>query len=228
MSNSREVEHLGSLRYLPLLGESDQLDGYAALKQAFEGVMEMDKTIFRYAQALEAVQPPAPGKISIRFLRRRSGDTDSRHPTFIQWFQGDSGRWLYNRLKPGDVLRRLKSYSAFQLTRDDARDVLIQARHLVELRESLLKDVGNMKRTLAMHATKARAASLPYAELIEKRLPEIEARRAQIILDVREAKRFAVDELPTEALADAETIPKIHPKGRTRGTRTLTHARRQD
>jgi hypothetical protein len=223
--SSREVEHLGSLRYLPLLGESDQLGGYTALKGAFEGIMEMDKTIFRYAQALEAVQPPAPGKISIRFLKRRSGETDSRHPTFVQWFKGESGRWLYNRIKPGEVLRRLKSYSAFQLTREDAREVLIQARHLVELRESLLKDVGNMKRTLAMHAAKAKIASEPYKSLIEEKLPAIEARRAEIILGVREAKRFAVEELPQEAMADTATMPKTHPKGRTRGTRTLTHAR---
>lgn len=222
---TREVEHLGSLRYLPLLGEADQLSGYTALKTAFEGVMDMDKTIFRFAQALEVVQPPAPGKISIRFLKRRSGETDSRHPTFIQWFQGDSGRWLYNRLKPADVLRRQKSYSAFQLTREDARELLIQARHLVELRESLIKDVGNMKRTLAMHAAKSKIASEPYKDLIEKKLPEIQARRAEIILDVRESKRFAVDELPEEAIADTQTMPKTHPKGRTRGTRTLTHPR---
>jgi len=225
--STREVEHLGSLRYLPLLGEADQLNGYNALKTAYEGVMEMDKTIFRFAQALEMVQPPAPGKISIRFLKRRSGETDSRHPTFIQWFQGDSGRWLYNRLKPADVLRRQKSYSAFLLTKEDAREILIQARHLVELRESLQKDIGNMKRTLAMHSAKARIASDPYRELIEKRLPEIQAKRAEIILDVREAKKFAIQELPGEAIADTQTMPKTHPKGRTRGTRTLTHPRIQ-
>jgi hypothetical protein len=226
--STREVEHLGSLRYLPLLGEADQLSGYNALKTAYEGVMEMDKTIFRFAQALEMVQPPAPGKISIRFLKRRSGETDSRHPTFIQWFQGNSGRWLYNRLKPADVLRRQKSYSAFLLTKEDAREILIQARHLVELRESLQKDIGNMKRTLAMHSAKARIASDPYRELIEKRLPEIQAKRAEIILDVRDAKKFAIQELPEEAMADTQTMPKTHPKGRTRGTRTLTHARTTD
>lgn len=223
--HTRDVEHLGSLRYLPLLGEADQLSGYSALKTAYEGVMEMDKTIFRFAQALEMVQPPAPGKISIRFLKRRSGETDSRHPTFIQWFQGESGKWLYNRLTPADVLRRQKSYSAFLLTKEDAREILIQARHLVALRESLQKDIGNMKRTLAMHSAKARIASDPYRELIEKRLPEIQAKRAEIILDVREAKKFAVQELPDEAIADTHTMPKTHPKGRTRGTRTLTHPR---
>lgn len=44
--------------------------------------MDIHKTIFRFAQALEVVQPPTPGNISIRFLKRRSSYTDSRHPTF--------------------------------------------------------------------------------------------------------------------------------------------------
>lgn len=226
MTDTREVEHLRSLRYLPVLGEADQLSGYSAMKLAFEQVMDIDKTIFRFAQALEVVQPPAPGKISIRFLKRRSGETDSRHPTFIQWFQGTSGRWLYERLKPAEVLRKLKSYSAFQLTREDARQVLVEARHLVELRESLVKDVGNLKRTLAMHAAKTKIAAEPYKALIEKKLPQMEIRRAEIILGVRQAKQFAVNELPEDAIADTASMPKTHPKGRTRGTRTLTKPQR--
>jgi Flp pilus assembly protein TadD len=76
-----------------------------------------------------------------------------------------------------------------------------------------------------MHSAKARIASDPYRELIEKKLPEIQAKRAEIILDVREAKKFAVQELPDEAMADTHTMPKTHPKGRTRGTRTLTRPR---
>ena len=221
MNATREVEHLGSLRYLPVLGETDQLSGYTALKTGFQEVMDIDKVIFRFAQALEVVQPPAPGKISIRFLKRRSGETDSRHPTFIQWFKGTSGRWLYERLKPAEVLRKLKSYSAFQLTRDDAKEILVQSRHLIELRENLIKDIGNMKRNLAMHAAKTKIAVQPFRELIEVKLPQIEARRAEIILSVRQAKSFAVSELEEDAIADTSTMPKTHPLGRTRGTRTL-------
>jgi hypothetical protein len=218
----REIEYLGSLRYLPVLGERDQLNAYATVKVTFECIMDVDQIIFRYAQALEVVQPPAQGKLSIRFLRRRSGETDSRHPTFVQWFKGTSGRWLYDRLKPSEVVRKLKSYSAFQLTRDDAKELLLQARHLIELRESLVKDLGNMKRALAMHSSKARSAFAPYKGLIEERFPHLEARRAEIILGVRESKKFALDEIPDGETADSSTVPKTHPKGRTRGTRTVT------
>jgi hypothetical protein len=44
---------------------------------------------------------------------------------------------------------------------------------------------------------------------------------------VRAAKQFAVDELHEEIQADSSTIPRIHPQGRTRGTRTVTRPRRQ-
>lgn len=219
---TREVERLGSLRYLPLLGEADQLSGFTSLKGMYEALMEIDQIIFRYAQALETVQPSAPGKISIRFLRRQWGETDSRHPTFVQWFKGASGRWLYNRLKPSEILRLLKSYSAFAATREDARELLIQTRKLVELHENLTKDIGDTRRSLSMHASKARAAAAPYRTAIEEWMPKLEARRAEIIIGVREAKAFAVEELPEDAVADTSTMPRTHPQGRTRGTRTLT------
>lgn len=219
---TREVERLGSLRYLPLVGEGDQLNGFTALKGMYEAVMEIDQTIFRYAQALEAIQPGAPGKISIRFLRRQWGETDSRHPQFIQWFQSASKKWLYKRLKPSEILRRLKTYSAFQLTREDARELLIQTRQLVELREKLFKDIGNTRRTLAMHASKARKAAEPYKATIEEWLPKIEQRRIEIISDVREAKEFAIDAIPEQGVVDPNTMPRTHPRGRTRGTRTLS------
>lgn len=222
----REIERLGSLRYLPLVGVDDQGRGFGALKAMYQTVMEIDQVIFRFAQALEAVQPPAPGKISIRFLRRQWGETDSRHPTFVQWYKaGASERWLYNRLKPAEVLRRLKSYSAFTLTREDAKDLLTQTRTLVEMHEKLWESIGKANRTLAMHAAKAKKAAEPYGPIIEELLPKLEKRRSEIIMGVREAKAFAVEELHDEAMADASTMPRTHPKGRTRGSKTLTRPR---
>jgi hypothetical protein len=222
IAKTREVERLGSLRYLPLVGEADQLSGFTALKGMYEAVMEIDQIIFRYAQALEAIQPGAPGKISIRFLRRQWGDTDSRHPQFIQWFQSASKKWLYKRLKPNEILRRLKSYNAFALTRQDARELLIQTRSLVELREKLFKDIGNTRRALAMHASKAKKAAEPFHRTIEDWLPLIEKRRIEIIADVIEAKEFAINEIPEDGVVDPNTMPRTHPRGRTRGTRTLS------
>ena len=223
----REVERMGSLRYLPLVGKEDQLNGFESLKGVFAKIMEIDDVVFRYAQALEAAQPPAPGKIAIRFLRRQWGGTDSRHPTFVQWFKSSSGRWLYERLKPNEVLRKRKGYSAFQATEDVARELLVEARQLIELREALWKLVGNTRRTMAMHTSKASTAAAPFGPRIETLLPEIESRREEIILGVRAAKQFAVDALHEEIQADSSTIPRIHPQGRTRGTRTVTRPRRQ-
>ena len=217
---------MGSLRYLPLVGEEDQLNGFEALKGVYLQIKAIDDVVFRYAQALEAAQPPAPGKIAIRYLRRQWGGTDSRHPTFVQWFKSPGGRWLYDRLKPNEVLRRRKGYSAFQATDDSTKELLVDARQLIELREALWKLVGNTRRTMAMHTTKASEAAAPFSMRIETLLPAIEKRREEIILNVRAAKQFAVDELHEEIQADSTTMPRIHPKGRTRGTRTASRPRR--
>lgn len=221
----RDVERIGSLRYMPEFGESDQLANFDAIRNMQKTVMDIDATIFRYAQALEAVQPPTQGKIAIRFLKRQWGDSDSRHPQFVQWHKSAGGRWLYTRLKPGEVLRKLKNYGVFGITRDDAREILIQARTLVELRDSLVRSLGISKRSMAMHASKAQTAAAPYKELIEQWIPALEDRRVEIIMNNRDAKEYAAERLPTGAKVENSTRPGIHPTGRTRGYRSVTHPR---
>lgn len=221
----REVERIGSLRYMPEFGEADQLANFDAIRNMQKTVMDIDATVFRYAQALEAVQPPTEGKIAIRFLKRQWGDSDSRHPQFVQWHKSATGRWLYTRLKPGEVLRKLKSYGVFMATRDDARELLIQARTLVELRDSIMKSLGVTKRSMAMHASKAQAAAAPYKDLIEQWIPKLEDRRVEIIMNNRDAKEYAAEALPSGAKVDTATRPGIHPTGRTRGYRSVTNAR---
>lgn len=221
----REVERIGSLRYMPEFGEADQLANFDAIRNMQKTVMDIDATIFRYAQALEAVQPPTQGKIAIRFLKRQWGDSDSRHPQFVQWHKSTTGRWLYTRLKPGEVLRKLKNYGVFAITRDDAREILIQARTLVELRDSLMKSLGITKRSMAMHASKAQTAAAPYKDLIEQLIPKLEDRRVEIIMNNRDAKEYAAEVLPSSAKVESGTRPGIHPTGRTRGYRSVTNAR---
>ncbi len=221
----RDIERIGSLRYLPEFGEADQLANFDAVRTMQKTVMDIDALVFKFAQALEAVQPPTQGKIAIRFLKRQWGESDSRHPQFVQWYKSSSGRWLYTRLKPAEVLRKLKSYGVFGDTRDDARELLIQARSLVELRENLMKSLGVMKRSMAMHASKAKTAAEPYKDLIEQWIPFLEDRRVEIIMNRRDAKEYAADVLANSAKVDNTSRPGIHPTGRTRGFRSVTNPR---
>lgn len=218
----QQSESIASIRYEPHIGPADQLAGHEALKSMYTTVMQIDRLIYQYAKSLEEVQPPVTGKISIRFLRRQSGQTDSRHPHFIQWFRGASSKWLYNRLKPSEILRKLPSYDVFALTREDARELLIQTRSLVELRESLFKDIGRTRRALAMHSAKALKAATPYYAILEEVAPKIKARRQEIIIESRESKAYALEQLPQDGVVNDDTIPRYHPTGRTRGSRTVT------
>jgi hypothetical protein len=211
-------ELVASMRYLPLLGETDQGEGFASLKSVYQQVVKLDALIYEYGRALELVQPPAPGKISIRFLRRQWGAGDSRHPHFVQWFRsGSTKRWLYQRIKPADVLRKLKSYSAFQTTREKAHQLLKTTRDLVELREKLMSDLGKMRRTLAMHTAKAAKAAEPYRAQIEPLIAALQIERSEIIERVREIKQLAADNTPQGVVLSTATMPKTHRRAGTRG-----------
>jgi hypothetical protein len=211
-------ELVGSMRYLPLLGEQDQFDGFTSLKSVYQQVIRLDNLIYEYGRALELVQPPAPGKISIRFLRRQWGGGDSRHPHFVQWFlSGSTKRWLYTRIKPSEVLRKLKSYSAFQTTREQAHDLLKTTRDLVELREKLVADLGQTRRSLAMHTAKVAKAVEPYVAQVEPLLAELRLQRAEIIEGVREMKELAADNTPLGVVLSTATMPKTHRRAGTRG-----------
>lgn len=218
--SKQQIELVGSMRYLPLLGEQDQLDGFASLRAIYQQVISLDAIIYEYGRALELVQPPAPGKISIRFLRRQWGAGDSRHPHFVQWFMsGSTKRWLYIRIKPAEVLRKLKSYSAFQTTREQAHQLLKETRDLVELREKLVKDLGESRRTLAMHSAKVAKAVEPYREQINTRIAELQLQRHEIIEGVREIKQLAADNTPDGVILNTATMPKTHRRAGTQGHR---------
>jgi hypothetical protein len=217
-SQIQQGERIGAMRYLPLLGEHDQLIGFGALRDVYHQVVSIDALIFEYGRALELVQPPAPGKISIRFLRRQWGGGDSRHPHFVQWYRsGSTKRWLYTRIKPAEVLRKLKSYSAFQTTREKAHELLKETRYLVELREKLVKDLGETRRSLAMHSSKVGKAIEPYRAKAAPMLAELQAEREEIIAGVREMKELAASNTPAGVVLNPTTMPRTHRRSGTRG-----------
>jgi hypothetical protein len=202
---------------MPVLGVRDQTAGFTALKQMYDAVIKVDQVLYQYAIALETVQPPAPGKIALRFLKRRDGESDSRHPVFVQWYKGKSGRWLYSRLKTGQVIRHMKSYSVFLRTREDTKELLEQARHLVQLRESLFKGISDSQRKHSTHSVKVLQALEPFASHLDGIQPKLAAQRAAIIEESRKAKEASAAMLPEGVEVETETMPRTHYRKRTRG-----------
>ncbi len=124
----------GSMRYRPeqLTIDNEQLQ--SAIDTCYTDLLKLDLVIEKYAYALELIQPSATGKMAIRFLKRPWGGAEGRHPQVVQWYKSRNGRFLYNRLKTNEVLRKVKGYPVFAPVKEDVKTILREAIAMIEHR----------------------------------------------------------------------------------------------
>ena len=175
----------------------------------FRQLYAMDLVIEEYAYALEIIQPSVAGKIAIRFLKRKRGGVEGRHPQFIQWFKSPSGRMLYERLAPSEVLRRVKSYSLFAQVRADVLELLREAIGVVAHREVVIRTLTNFRRQLVSMAALDALYIVEKGEQIRQWLPVLRDKRARVLSEWSARVAAADEGLPRDAVAAREKRPRV-------------------
>ncbi|MFO7541322.1 MAG: hypothetical protein R6W97_00740 [Thiobacillus sp.] len=117
-----------------------------------QAISEIDALIKRHAAILELIQPYAPGKISLRWIKPRGGA--QTEPTFVAWKWTPSGRKVnkishYDILKPGAVNGSIKRYGPFEGTQYDVRHLATQIKRLMERRKALTKIQGRYSQAVS-------------------------------------------------------------------------------
>lgn len=207
----------GSMRYRPEQLQIDNEQLQSNIGNAYKDIYKLDLVIERYAYGLEIIQPSAPGKIAIRFLKRRWGGADGRHPQVVQWYRSRNGRYLYTRLETNEVLRKVKGYPVFAPVKDDVKVLLREALDLIDHREALLTAVNNFKRQLGSMFARNEGYMAHKREQIDEWLPALRDRRAELMDQWQENVAIADEGLPADAVANPRQKPVIDMTGRTRG-----------
>ena len=207
----------GSMRYRPEQLTSDQEQLQSNIGTCYSELLRLDEVIERYAYALEIIQPSAPGKMAIRFLTRPWGGVDGRHPQVVQWYRSRNGRWLYNRLKTNEVLRKVKGYPVFAPVKDDVKTILREAIAMIDHREALLGAINNFKRQLGSMFARNNTYMAEKLDQIQEWLPALRDRREELLVLWRESVEAAEEGLPEDAVANPRKKPRVDLTGRTRG-----------
>jgi hypothetical protein len=185
-------------------------------------IFKLDELIEMYAYALEIIQPSAPGKIAVRFLKRPWGGAEGRHPQIIQWYHSSNDRWLYNRLKLNEVMRKVKGYPVFAPVKDDVKTLLVEAIGMIKHREALLGAINNFKRQMSSMFARNQTYMDDKHKQIKEWLPVLRDRREELVKLWRESINAADEGLPNHAVANLRKKPRVDLMGRTRsvGKRT--------
>ncbi len=199
----------GSMRYRPEPMTVAVEECARHVATSFRQLYALDLVIEEYAYALEIIQPSVAGKIAIRFLKRRSGGVEGRHPQFIQWYKSRSGRMLYTRLRSGEVVRRVKGYSLFAQVRGDVAELLVEAIAVVGHREVLVHAITNFRRQMASMAARDAVYIEGKAARIREWLPVLREKREKVLREW-EAQVAAADAgLPRDAVVAQAKRPRV-------------------
>lgn len=207
----------GSMRYRPEQLTIDNKQLQYSIDNCYCELFNLDKCIEKYAYALELIQPNAPGKIAIRFLKRPWGGLPGRHPQLIQWYTSRNNRWLYTRLRSNETLRKVKGYPVFAPVKEDVKTLLREAISMIQHREALLSAVNNFKRQLASMFTKNVSYMEDKENQINLWLPALLDKREILLAQRQQAVEAAQRDLPEDAVANPGTRPRVDHTSRTRG-----------
>jgi hypothetical protein len=207
----------GSMRYRPEQLTIDNAQLQSAIDTCYTDLLKLDLVIEKYAYALELIQPSATGKMAIRFLKRPWGGAEGRHPQVVQWYKSRNGRFLYNRLKTNEVLRKVKGYPVFAPVKEDVKTILREAIAMIEHREALLGAVNNFKRQLGSMFKRNETYAKEKEEQIAEWLPALRDRREELLVQWRESVEAAQEGLPVDAVANPRKKPRVDLTGQTRG-----------
>ena len=207
----------GSMRYRPELLTSDNEQLQLLIGNCYSDILKLDYIIEQYAYALEVIQPSAPGKIAIRYLKRRWGGVSGRHPQVLQWYKSRNGRFLYNRFKTNEILVKVKTYPVFAPVEQDVKLILREAIASITHREALLTAINNSKRQLASMFARSEKHRDEKLAQIQEWIPKLVERREHLIKDWHEAVEAADESMPADAVAHPSTRPRVDLTGKTRG-----------
>jgi hypothetical protein len=134
---------------LPLKDHSfDVVNPYLNVIQSMlDQIDALDSVINQYGSILEVIQPIAPGKLGIRYIKHRAGTT--RLPTFISWMWTPSGRKQgklvhYRIIDTKRVAKEVKKYGVFASCHSDVMEVVVRAKELIENRQATLAILGRL------------------------------------------------------------------------------------
>jgi len=193
--------------------------GTRIVTTAYSSIYEMDQVLEHYSYALEIIQPTdSPGKIGLRFLRRRYGGAGpARHPHIVQWYRSRNNRWLYHRLELNEVLRKVPSYTVFQPVREDIKTLLREVIRLMKHREANLATLHNFSRQAASLAAGNTVFNAGKKDQILDWLPLLKEKRERLIAESRRAVALADAALPADAAPSSESAPRVSRTGSVRG-----------
>jgi|APCry1669189034_1035192.scaffolds.fasta_scaffold55345_2 hypothetical protein len=208
----------GSLRFRPEPLEDDAAALKIALTDVYESVHQSDLAIEYYAYALEIIQPTdAPGKISVRYLKRAWGGVPGRHPHFVQWYRSRNGRWLYHRLKATEVIRKVPRYAVFEPIKHDVKLLLRETIGLIERREAAVAMLSKMRTQARSIGVSTGRLNAGKKDQILDWLPLLKEKRERLIAESRRAVALADAALPADAAPSSESAPRVSRTGSVRG-----------
>ena len=192
---------------------------HLAIDAVYASVHELDLVLEHYAYALEIIQPTeSPGKIAVRFLRRRAGwKGPALHPQIVQWYRSRNNRWLYHRLEPSEVLRKVPSYTVFLPVREDVKTLLKEVIRLMKHREANLVTLNNFSRQAASLAAGNTTFNADKKDQILTWLPLLKEKREHLIEQSRKAVAQADAALPVDAALSYASAPRVSRTGSVRG-----------
>jgi hypothetical protein len=166
----------------------------------------LDQLIGQYRILIDTIQPWAPGRIGIRYIRPR-GD-GPKTPHFIVW------KRLKSKLNPYDVVpidritRRIPTYRIFAPLATDLRLLLNRVKPLLQERRELIALFTQLQRSLGIREHHARPRHTAEGDWLTKNYPGI-ADRHLARLD-----QWRADKATAEMVARAHALPAALPDTR--------------
>jgi len=201
---------------------NDQID---SIRDIVAAINTIDEAIVSMGRTLDAIQPYAPGKISVRIFSLAGGRKPT--PNFIVWKWTPTGRQLkqishYTPVKRETVHHRVKSYGPFGGTEGDVRILIRDIKRLMDRRRTLTGVLGNLKIASTSAMRHANAAINELTDGLGVRMGEIHKRHrgrmeiwqqnkdAELADEQVRAARHAIPD-PYD-IVDAEPPPKPGPR----------------
>lgn len=129
-----EIEHREA--GLPLIA----LQAMEQVKRLGELAQRIDETIEVIDSRLDALQPPATGKLRLIFRKRRQYLT----PQFVKFILRKDGRWWAKPIKAGTATRSVKVSKHFERNADIVRLFCREGEELLRLRRVVNRLLGNV------------------------------------------------------------------------------------
>jgi len=105
-----------------------------------ELAQRIDETIEVIDSRLDALQPPATGKLRLIFRKRRQYLT----PQFVKFIQRKDGRWWAKAIKAGTATRSVKVSKHFERNAEIVRLFCREGEELLRLRRVVNRLLGNV------------------------------------------------------------------------------------